>query len=80
MIPTTVEAMRDALKLYLVQRAIFCPITGAVLDVRSCGVFVDGDGDPAYVVSPEAFAAILATPSALESLAAQGLTPAGGAA
>lgn len=38
---------------YLVQKSIFCPVSGDVLDVRTCYVILDSDGDPAYVVSPE---------------------------
>lgn len=44
---------------YIVQRNIFCPITGAVLDVRTCKWLVDADGDPAYVMSPEVFDAVV---------------------
>lgn len=51
------EVDRQMVK-YIVQRNIFCPITGAVLDVRTCKWFVDKDGDPAYVMSPEAFDAV----------------------
>lgn len=42
--------MREQLKLHLVQRAIFCPISGKVLDVRRCVTLLDEDGDPAYVL------------------------------
>lgn len=38
---------------YLVQQNIFCPVSGRVLDVRTCYVILDSDGDPAYVVDPE---------------------------
>lgn len=43
--------MRNELIKYLVQRKIFCPATKEVLDVRTCVVFLDKDGDPADVVS-----------------------------
>lgn len=42
--------MRQMLLKALVQRAIFCPFTGKVLDMRKCGYFVDADGDPNYVM------------------------------
>lgn len=42
--------MREQLKLHLIQRAIFCPISGRSLDVRSCITLLDEDGDPAYVL------------------------------
>ncbi|MGV8883567.1 MAG: hypothetical protein ACOH19_15585 [Rhodoglobus sp.] len=56
---TTLESiLRDQLVSCLVSRAITCPVTRAVLDVRTCVTFTDADGDPAYVVSPEGWAAI----------------------
>jgi hypothetical protein len=67
------KKMRDTLVTYMVQRLIFCPVTGSVLDVRTCGVLVDADGDPAYVCSPEAYAAITQTPEIIASLASKGL-------
>lgn len=45
---------------YLVQKAIFCPITGDVLDVRTCVVILDKDGDPHAVISPGAYRELLA--------------------
>lgn len=56
------DAMRATLERnlvrYLVQRTIFCPVSGDVLDVRSCAVIRDDDGDPVYVISPRAADAI----------------------
>jgi hypothetical protein len=40
----------------LVMRAIFCPVTGESLDVRTCHVFRDEDGDPVAVIAPGAYA------------------------
>ena len=57
---------------YLVQRQIFCPITGNVLDVRTCLVFEDEEGDPAAVYAPEVRAGL--TPEILEKLSKKGLT------
>lgn len=37
---------------YLVQNNIFCPVSGRVLDVDTCYVILDSEGDPAYVVDP----------------------------
>lgn len=39
---------------YLVQKNIFCPITGKVLDIRTCYAILDADGDPMFVVAPSA--------------------------
>lgn len=61
--------------LYIVQRNIFCPITGAVLDIRTCKWFVDADGDPAYVLSPEAYDAAVSVESVVEALSQKGLYP-----
>lgn len=47
---TMENKMRQMLLKALVQRAIFCPFTGKVLDMRKCGYFVDADGDPNYVM------------------------------
>lgn len=48
--------MRQALLKALVQRAITCPRTGEVLDIRTVVVFVDSDGDPAAVMSQAGYA------------------------
>lgn len=61
--------------LHMVQRNIFCPITGEVLDIRTCKWFVDNDGDPAYVLSPEAYGAATAQPAIVSALADKGLYP-----
>lgn len=60
---------------YIVQRNIFCPVTGEVLDVRTCKWFVDEDGDPAYVLSPTAYDAAVSQPTIVSSLATKGLYP-----
>ena len=54
--PDLKETLHAELVRYLVQKAVFCPGTGAVLDVRTCVVLVDADGDPAVVLSPEGWA------------------------
>ena len=51
--------MRERLTLALVQRDITCRVTGEVLDIRTCAVLVDPDGDPAYVLSPEGYAQLV---------------------
>jgi hypothetical protein len=48
------EAIYAEWILGMVQHAIFCPYFGTVLDVRTCSVMYDADGDPAQVMSPEA--------------------------
>jgi hypothetical protein len=45
--------------LGMVQKAIFCPINGTVLDIRTVVVVADSDGDPAMVFSPEAWEKIV---------------------
>jgi hypothetical protein len=49
------DLMRKQLVLALVQRAIFCPVTHEVLDVRTCVVVLDADEDPTAVLSPEGY-------------------------
>ena len=62
---TTLEdIVRGQMVAYLVGRVITCPVTGAVLDIRTAVAFTDADGDPAYVVSPEAWKAIKTNPTA----------------
>ena len=53
------KKMRQELVRYLVQKTIFCPWKGTVLDMRTCVVMVDTDGDPAAVMSQEAWQTIL---------------------
>lgn len=38
----------------IVQKQIFCPLKGTVLDMDTCWFVVDSDGDPRIAVSPEA--------------------------
>lgn len=66
---TTLESIaRDQMVAYLVGRVITCPVTGAVLDARTCVAFADADGDPACVVSPEGWEAIKTNPKARDYL------------
>lgn len=59
----------------LVQRAITCPVSGSVLDVRTCVVFRDADGDPSAVVSQAGYVTLRDEhPDRLEALAASGHT------
>lgn len=67
------EDAKKMLLLTMVQKMIFCPVTNEVLDIDTCGYFVDGDGWPAYVLSPAAFAAVSKSQPILDSLAAKGL-------
>ncbi|TIH33806.1 hypothetical protein [Subtercola vilae] len=51
---TTLESiLRDQMVTYLVSRSITCPITGKVLDTRTCVTVTDRDGDPSVVLSPK---------------------------
>lgn len=61
--------------LYIVQRNIFCPVTGEVLDIRTCKWFVDKDGDPAYVLSPTAYDAAVSDERIVTALKEKGLFP-----
>lgn len=65
--------LRRNLLRFLVQRAIFCPYTGTVLDMDTCAYVNDADGDPHLVMSPEA-GKVLAEKGLPESLTAQGYT------
>jgi hypothetical protein len=65
--------LRKQLITDLVRRAITCPYTGRVLDVRTVVVFNDADSDPALVIAPEAYEAIGKSAAALFALAERGL-------
>lgn len=51
--------VRRELLRAVVAHAITCPITGEVLDMDTCVVFVDGDGDPRAVTSQVGYQTIL---------------------
>lgn len=61
--------------LFIVQRNIFCPVSGQVLDIRTCKWFVDKDGDPAYVVAPHVYDAAIASEATVEALSQRGYFP-----
>jgi hypothetical protein len=65
-----VDLMRRRLVKFLVQKAIFCPVTGSVLDVRTCVVILDKDNDPAAVLSQQGWQIFLGYPERLAALAA----------
>lgn len=48
--------LRTEMVKYLVQKTIFCPGTGQLLDARTCVILNDTDGDPAAVLSPSGWA------------------------
>lgn len=56
--PLEVTVHREMTR-WLVQRAITCPRTGVLLDMDTCVVLVDADGDPAAVVSQAGWAQIV---------------------
>lgn len=60
---------------YIIQRQITCPITGEVLDIDTACYFVDRDGCPAYVLSPEAYRASVDHPRIVSALEDKGLFP-----
>ena len=53
------QTIRQNFVKFLVQQKIFCPVTGDVLDVRTCVVILDADGDPTQVISPRAYRELL---------------------
>lgn len=69
----TIETtFRRGMVLSMVQRSIFCRFTGDVLDVRTCAVLVDVDGDPESVMSPAAADMIESDPDTMATLASKG--------
>jgi hypothetical protein len=69
-----IEHVRKELVRFLVSRTIFCPVTGELLDVRTCVVLNDPDGDPRYVLSQEGWRAVSADPARVEKLTELGVT------
>lgn len=69
------QAVDKQMLLYIIQRQITCPVTGEVLDIRTARYFVDRDGSPAYVLSPEAYDAAVSKPSIVNALEDKGLFP-----
>lgn len=67
-----VEAIHEEWIRGLVQKQIFCPITGHVLDYRTCAVVRDADGDPVGVYDPAVLKAL--SPVLEKSLAEKGLS------
>jgi len=57
---TLEDLLRRNVIVNLVQRNITCPVTGEVLDVRTCVVLLDNDGDPRAVLSQEGWREVLA--------------------
>lgn len=60
--------LREQMVTYLISKAITCPVSGAVLDVRTCVVLVDADDGPARVLSPEGWETLAARPAELDTL------------
>lgn len=69
-----INLMHQRMIRHLVQLATTCPLTGTVLDVRTCAVLTDSDGDPIAVLSPEAAQQIAANPIKTAALGARGVT------
>lgn len=44
--------MNENMIRFLVQKYITCPVTGNILDMRTCAVILDRDGDPLAVYDP----------------------------
>ena len=55
---TIQDKMLHELVRFLVSKAITCPYSGDVLDVRTCVVINGTDGLPAVVISPAAWDAM----------------------
>lgn len=68
------SGMIAAFRLSLIQRHIFCPVSGAVLDIRTARFVLDADGDPYLPLSPEAAAKIEASLAAGEPALREGYT------
>ena len=66
------EILRAEMVKYLVQKTIFCPNTGQLLDIRTCVILNDTDGDPTAVLSPDGWNNISADNR--ELLAERGIT------
>lgn len=67
--------MRRELLLYIVQRNIWCPVNGQVLDVDDCVVFLDEDGDPKAAVSQAGYTELIENhPGKVAILTAAGMT------
>lgn len=69
---TLTTHLRGQLVRSLVQRTIMCPRTGEVLDVRTCVVINDTDGNPIAVVSQDGWKVIAAEVRTQERIAAAG--------
>lgn len=52
------DQMRRSLRLFLVQKHIFCPLSGKVLDIDTARFVLDADGDPYLPLDPDAAALI----------------------
>lgn len=66
------EILRAEMVKYLVQKTIFCPNTGQLLDTGTCVILNDTDGDPIAVLSPAGWANI--SPNSRELLTERGIT------
>lgn len=64
------EMMDERMIQFLVQKTIMCPITGKVLDMDTCAVVRDRDGDAVAVYAPEVLDAL--DDEKTETLAAKG--------
>jgi hypothetical protein len=67
--PTIEGIMRGVLLKALISKAIQCPITGQLLDIRTAVVINDADGDPALVFSPAGWQVIENDPERMAALA-----------
>lgn len=47
------DSIHQAFRLFLVQKHIFCPVSGKVLDIRTVRFILDADGDPHLPLDPE---------------------------
>lgn len=68
-----VDRMYSEMVRGMVARQITCLRTGEVLDVRTCVVLVDRDGDPHTVLSQDGWAQVVASGGDVK-LAALGVT------
>lgn len=66
--------MRKSLLLNIVQRDITCRLSNKVLDIDTCVVILDSDGDPFAVFAPEGYKMMLDTGYPPEQMLQEGYT------
>lgn len=68
------EQITFEFKRAMIQRHIFCPVSGDVLDIRTARFILDPDGDPHLPLAPEVAAKIEEAIAAGEPALKEGYT------